>query len=98
MESLIGIRANILYTKDKEEYQKYFEMVFLTNSANYSLSNEFDIVRSRAIKEQRVVISEKNLKEISYEYKFTKSETKLGMLMTLTDEQLNINIKKGIFK
>ena len=64
MESLIGIRANILYTKDKEEYQKYFEMVFLTNSANYSLSNEFDIVRSRAIKEQRVVISEKNLKEI----------------------------------
>lgn len=64
MDSLIGIRANILYTKDKEDYQKYFEMVFLTNSANYSLSNEFDIVRSRAIKEQRVVISEKNLKEI----------------------------------
>ena len=37
-------------------------------------------------------------KEISYEYKFTKSETKLGMLITLTDEQLNINLKKGIFK
>ena len=64
MESLTATRSNIIYTKDKEEYQKHFEMVFLTNSANYSLSNEFDIVRSRAIKEQRVVISEKNLKEI----------------------------------
>ena len=35
--------------------------------------------------------------EISYEYRFIKSETKKGMLMTLSDEQLKTNIKKGIF-
>ena len=36
-------------------------------------------------------------KELIYEYKFTKPETKKGMLMTLTDEQLKTSIKKGIF-
>jgi len=37
-------------------------------------------------------------KEIIYEYKFTKSETKLGMLMTISEEQLNKNLKREIFK
>jgi len=36
-------------------------------------------------------------KEILHQYKFTKSETKEGMLMTLTDEQLNKNLKQKIF-
>jgi len=35
--------------------------------------------------------------EIIYEYKFTKSETKLGMLMTISEEQLNKNLKQKIF-
>lgn len=37
-------------------------------------------------------------KEIIYEYKFIKSETKLGLLMTITDENLTKNIKREIFK
>jgi hypothetical protein len=37
-------------------------------------------------------------KEITYEYKFTKSETKKGMLMTITDENLKTNLKREIFK
>jgi hypothetical protein len=37
-------------------------------------------------------------KEIIYEYKFTKSETKKGMLMTINEEQLNKNLKREIFK
>ncbi len=36
-------------------------------------------------------------KEILYEYKFTKSETKLGMLMTLSESQLEKSIKNKIF-
>lgn len=39
-----------------------------------------------------------NGKEIIYEYKFTKSETKLGMLMTISEEQLNKNLRNKIFK
>ena len=31
-------------------------------------------------------------------YKFTKSETKKGMLMTISEENLNKNLKKEIFK
>jgi hypothetical protein len=36
-------------------------------------------------------------KEILHQYKFTKSETKEGMLMTITEEQLNKNLKQKIF-
>jgi hypothetical protein len=37
-------------------------------------------------------------KEITYEYQFTKSETKKGMLMTISEEQLKTNLKREIFK
>lgn len=37
-------------------------------------------------------------KEISYEYRFTKSETKKGMLMTISEENLKTNLKREIFK
>lgn len=36
-------------------------------------------------------------KELIYEYKFIKSETKLGMIMTISEDQLNQNLKKQIF-
>jgi hypothetical protein len=36
-------------------------------------------------------------KEILHEYKFTKSLTKQGMKITMTAEQIEKNIKKGIF-
>jgi hypothetical protein len=36
-------------------------------------------------------------KEITYEYQFTKSETKKGMLMTISEEQLNKNLRNKIF-
>lgn len=37
-------------------------------------------------------------KEIIYEYRFTKSETKLGMLMTFSEKQLEKELKNKIFK
>jgi hypothetical protein len=37
-------------------------------------------------------------KENNYEYKFTRSETKLGMLMTMSEEQLKNNLRKNIIK
>ena len=37
-------------------------------------------------------------KELIYEYQFTKSETKQGLLMTITEENLNKNLKRQIFK
>jgi hypothetical protein len=36
-------------------------------------------------------------KEILHQYKFTKSETKEGVLMTITEDQLNKNLKQKIF-
>jgi hypothetical protein len=37
-------------------------------------------------------------KEITYEYQFTKSETKKGVLMTISEENLKTNLKREIFK
>lgn len=37
-------------------------------------------------------------KEITYEYQFIKSETKKGMLMTISEENLKTNLKREIFK
>lgn len=34
---------------------------------------------------------------IIHKFKFTKSETKEGMLMTITEEQLKLNLKREIF-
>jgi hypothetical protein len=36
-------------------------------------------------------------KEISYEYQFTKSLTKEGLIMTISEDQLNKNLKQKIF-
>jgi hypothetical protein len=37
-------------------------------------------------------------KETLYEYRFTKSETKLGLLMTLSESQLEKSLNDKIFK
>lgn len=37
-------------------------------------------------------------KELNYEYRFIKSETKKGMLMTISEENLKTNLKREIFK
>ena len=37
-------------------------------------------------------------KETVYEYKFTRSLTKEGKLMTITEKELDKNIRMGIFK
>jgi hypothetical protein len=50
-------------------------------------SNELELVRTMKTK-----------METNYEYKFTKSETKKGMLMTISEENLNKNLKQKIFK
>jgi hypothetical protein len=49
-------------------------------------SNELELVRTIKTKT-----------ELSYEYQFTKSETKKGMLMTISEENLNKNLKQKIF-
>lgn len=36
-------------------------------------------------------------KEILHQYKFTKSVTKEGLIMTITEEQLKLNLKREIF-
>lgn len=36
-------------------------------------------------------------KEILHQYKFTKSATKKGLIMTITEDQLNKNLKQKIF-
>ena len=36
--------------------------------------------------------------ELSYEYQFTKSETKSGMTMTFSESQLEKSLKQKIFK
>lgn len=36
-------------------------------------------------------------KETIHEFKFTKSATKEGLIMTITEEQLNKNLKQKIF-
>jgi len=43
-----------------------------------------------------IVRTIKTKTEIFYEYKFTSSETKLGMLMTMSEEQLSKNLRKNI--
>ena len=47
-------------------------------------SNILELVRTIKVKEL-------------YEYKFIKSETKKGMLMTISEENLNKNLKQKIF-
>ena len=36
-------------------------------------------------------------KDTIHEFKFTKSETKEGLIMTITEDQLNKNLKQKIF-
>jgi hypothetical protein len=48
-------------------------------------SNVLELVRTIKVKEL-------------YEYQFIKSETKKGMLMTISEENLNKNLKQKIFK
>jgi hypothetical protein len=61
MNRLADVRVNIMYLKDKnEEFKKHFELIFLTEKANYILNNEGDVIRERGIQESRFFVSEKS--------------------------------------
>lgn len=48
--------------------------------------------------EMTLVRTMKTKTEITYEYQFTKSETKEGLIMTISEENLIKNLKREIFK
>jgi hypothetical protein len=58
MNHLISINTNILYTKNKEEFKKYYELIFLIDQPSYKRSNEGEVIRERGVQDQRFVISE----------------------------------------
>jgi hypothetical protein len=61
MNRLADIRVNIMYSKTNEgEFKKHFDLVFLSEKANYSLNNEGDVIRERSIQESRFFVSEKS--------------------------------------
>jgi hypothetical protein len=60
MKRLAEVRVNIMYSKTKEgEFKKNFDLVFLSEKANYILNNEGDVIRERGIQESRFFVSEK---------------------------------------
>jgi hypothetical protein len=64
MNTLISIRANIIYTKEivdkKEVYNKHQEMVFLVDKPKYRYSNEGNVIRERGVEELRFIVSEES--------------------------------------
>lgn len=65
MSTLIDIRTNILYNKDKENnFKKFFEIVFLVDKPKYSQTNSNEIIRERAVEEFRFNVSEKGLESL----------------------------------
>lgn len=58
MNHLISIRTNILYSKIKDGYRKYQEIIFLIDKPIYRLTNDKDIIREREIEELRFTVSE----------------------------------------
>jgi hypothetical protein len=63
MNTLIGIRSNVLYNKKKDDqsndaYSKYFELVFLVDSPEYARDEKGEILTRRAVNEQRFFVSD----------------------------------------
>lgn len=63
MNTLIQVRANVMYAKKKDEsgndkYERYQELIFLVDQPAYRLSNDGDIVRERKIAEMRFIVSD----------------------------------------
>jgi hypothetical protein len=68
MNTLLSIRANILYSKkdkikkeDIDEFVKYYEIIFLVDKPKYKHTNSSEIIRERTVDEHRFTVSEKAL-------------------------------------
>ena len=66
MNTLLSIRTNILYDKkdkkseeDSDEFVKHHELILLVDKPKYTLTNDDEIIRERAVDELRFIVSEK---------------------------------------
>lgn len=64
MNHLLSIRSNTLFSKEKEEYKKFHELILLVDKPNYISTNEGQIIRQRAIEEMRFIVSDKALEDL----------------------------------
>lgn len=76
---LLEVRENIYYSKKETEgeYNKFHELIFVTDEAKYSRTNEGDVVRERGCKEFKIVVTSENLGkliEVLQSYKDAKEE------------------------
>lgn len=80
MKTILQVRDNIYYKKEKadsEEYTKIHELVFLLDNPSYKRTNEGDIIRERGIEEVRFAVTDEgidNLIEALQSYKEAKEE------------------------
>jgi len=65
MNTLISVRTNVIYskkkkkdTKEKDEFIKYQELVFLVDKPTYRYSNEGETIRERGLDEVRFTVSQ----------------------------------------
>lgn len=56
------------------------------------------IVKSDGNELEYIGIESLKSKDVMYQYKFTKSKTKLNKTMTISESELEGNLRKGIFK
>lgn len=57
MNHLLSIRTNIMYSKEKEKYNRFQEIILLVDKPLYRYSTEGEIVMERGIEELRFVVS-----------------------------------------
>ena len=83
MKTILQVRDNIYYTKEKsdgEEYTKIHELIILLDNPSYKRTNEGDIIRERGVEEVRFAVTDKgidNLIEVLQSYKEAKEENLL---------------------
>lgn len=65
MNTIVSVRTNILYQKQKNEnqeieYKRHQELIFLVEKPTYRFSQNCEIIRDRALEELRFVVSQNN--------------------------------------
>jgi len=69
MKQLAEVRSNVYFEKKIDEQKnevlkKRFELVFVTDEAGYTRTNDGEISRVRKLKEQRFTVSEDGLTQL----------------------------------
>lgn len=79
MGNLVSVRTNILYAKkkkvdekDKDEFIKHHELVFVVDKPNYRYSNEGEIIRERSLEEMRFTVSDNSFDNLIENLKILK--------------------------